>query len=296
MPITTPPSPHIEGRGVTYAFLERLTDARITPELKARCMAGSLAYYTQAVARTQRELNEKAVEAAAREPEPEPEPETAQTETEPEPTQEPEPASAEGERQDKLEQRRLEQRLAQQRRDLEQRERAMPIDWHEERVAEAAARFEEAAKPWLTEIFAAYDADGDRLSQSEYVSYLQGIGAWGKGKYTGEKFADKWVEECARLISDPLKGVSWEGFQRKLYGEYRSEDIGADVAAVRKQQSQGREAAAEADVTQATVTGQHAAAPAQDAERQDQLEMRLHQLEQRELEMRLAQDLPAGLG
>ena len=66
MPITTPPSPHIEGRGVTYAFLRRLTDARITPELRERCMAGSLAYYTQAVARTQRELEEIAEEAATR--------------------------------------------------------------------------------------------------------------------------------------------------------------------------------------------------------------------------------------
>ena len=44
----------------------------------------------------------------------------------------------------------------------------MPVTWHEERVAEAARRFEEAAKPWLAEIFGAYDAAGDSmLSQSE---------------------------------------------------------------------------------------------------------------------------------
>ena len=37
-PTVTPPSPHIEGRGVTYDFLQRLTDARVTPELKESCI------------------------------------------------------------------------------------------------------------------------------------------------------------------------------------------------------------------------------------------------------------------
>lgn len=177
-----------------------------------------------------------------------------------------------GERQGRLEQRRLEQRLAQQRRDLEQRERAMPIDWYEERVAEAARRFEEAAKPWLAEIFGAYDADGDgRLSQSEYGSYLQGIRLRGEGSYTDDNFAERWVKHCAGLESDPQEGVSWEQFQRKLYGEYRSGKIGADLATVRMQQSQGdRETAAEVDVAQATIAGQQLTSRRKDLESRKQ--------------------------
>ena len=127
-------------------------------------MAGSLAYYTQAVARTQRELEKNA------EPEPEPEPE-------------PEARAGAGARFSggrtpgqagagcPLQLARRLERLAQQQRDLGQREQAMPVTWHDERVAEAARRFEEAAKPWPVEIFGAYDVAGDSmLSQSEYRS------------------------------------------------------------------------------------------------------------------------------
>ena len=119
-------------------------------------MAGSLAYYTQAVARTQRELEKNA------EPEPEPEPE-------------PEARAGAGAGARFSGGRTPGQAgalsPAQQQRDLGQREQAMPVTWHDERVAEAARRFEEAAKPWPVEIFGAYDAAGDgMLSQSEYRS------------------------------------------------------------------------------------------------------------------------------
>ena len=51
-----PPSPHIEGRAVTHHFLRRLTDARITPELKRQCTQSSQAWYAQQIERTRREM------------------------------------------------------------------------------------------------------------------------------------------------------------------------------------------------------------------------------------------------
>ena len=107
-------------------------------------------------------------------------------------------------------------------------------------------------------------------AEPERVQELQGIGAWGKRRYTDDKWAQMWPIECANLRtaqgvpysggvdcagleSDPQEGVSWERFQSKLYGD----DIAANVAAERIHQSQGaREMEAEGDLPQATTAGQ----------------------------------------
>ena len=108
-----PPSPHIEGRAVTHHFLRRLTDARITPELKRQCTESSQAWYAQQIERTRREMEADEVGDGSG-------------------------GSTSVPQERKLTAQRLKQRLEQLTRDLEKRERATrPLAWYEERTAEA---------------------------------------------------------------------------------------------------------------------------------------------------------------
>ena len=139
-----PPSPHIEGRAVTHHFLRRLTDARITPELKQQCTESSQAWYAQQIERTRREMEANKVADGSG-------------------------GGAGVSRERKLTAQRLTQRLEQLTRDLEKRERAtrQPLAWYEEQAAEAERALEQAAQQLVREIFERYDADGDgKLSQA----------------------------------------------------------------------------------------------------------------------------------
>eukprot|EP01046_Picozoa_sp_COSAG06_P057122 COSAG06_NODE_11032_length_1578_cov_2.481406_1_plen_328_part_10 len=225
-----PPSPHIEGRAVTHHFLRRLTDARITAELKQQCTESSQAWYAQQIERTQREMEAEEVADGSG-------------------------GGASVPRERKLAAQRLKQRLDQLTRDLEKRERATrPLAWYEEQAAEAERLFQQAAEPLVCEIFERYDADSDgKLSQSEYRSYLQGIGAWGQAEmYTDEKWDERWPAECADMDSDPAVGVTWEAFAGKLYVDYRSDNVEADLSAVRAHAAAGAAGQPQADSTTAT--------------------------------------------
>ena len=111
-----------------------------------------------------------------------------------------------------------------------------PQGWYEEQAADAELLFRQVAEPLVREIFERYDANGDgKLSQAEYRSYLQGIGAWGKGSYTDEKWDEKWPLECSNLLGcDSAAGVTWEAFAGKLYVlAHRASKVEADLSAVR---------------------------------------------------------------
>ena len=108
--------------------------------------------------------------------------------------------------------------------------------WYEEQAADAELLFRQVAEPLVREIFERYDANGDgKLSQAEYRSYLQGIGACGKGSYTDEKWDEKWPLECSNLLGcDSAAGVTWEAFAGKLYVlAHRASKVEADLSAVR---------------------------------------------------------------
>eukprot|EP01043_Picozoa_sp_COSAG02_P059389 COSAG02_NODE_7562_length_2960_cov_4.329256_2_plen_478_part_00 len=233
-----PPSPHIEGRAVTHHFLRRLTDARITPELKQQCTESSQAWYAQQIERTQREMEaEKVADGSG--------------------------GGASVPRERKLAAQRLKQRLDQLTRDLEKRERATrPLAWYEEQAAEAERRYLEVPNPLVREIFERYDADGDgKLSQAEYRSYLQGIRY---GVYTDEQWPQEWREECESIGCDPAAGVTWEAFVGKLYVDYRSEDVEVDLLAVRAHAVVGAAGQPQADGTTATATGSETPADQQE--------------------------------
>lgn len=76
------------------------------------------------------------------------------------------------------------------------------------------------ALPPVDRIFAMFDADADgHLSKDEYKTYLQAIGEWGAGAYTGDSYdVSGWMDECAQVCADPEVGISWEQFETVLYG------------------------------------------------------------------------------
>tara|TARA_B100000131_G_C18092927_1_gene602893 strand:+ start:66 stop:1808 length:1743 start_codon:yes stop_codon:yes gene_type:complete len=74
------------------------------------------------------------------------------------------------------------------------------------------------------ELFDMFDADGDsKLNKSEYKKYLIGIGMWGNGSYTEERWDARWPQECVALNSD-TEGVGREAFGRIIYGKTSTKD------------------------------------------------------------------------
>ena len=45
---------------------------------------------------------------------------------------------------------------------------------------------------------------------------LEGISAWGSGKYTPENYDQQWLKECAALGCDPARGITWDAFENIL--------------------------------------------------------------------------------
>ena len=81
-------------------------------------------------------------------------------------------------------------------------------------------------------LFDAYKSQAGRLGKDEYRDYLRGIGAWGSGHFTDEKWSAGCSAECEALLTTAEAGVDLAAFTR-LYTKHRAAELQLDFRRAR---------------------------------------------------------------